>query len=284
MYMISISTLSHLTPEQLIPAFNQAFADYIVPVNLTPLFFRQKVIQENLRLEFSTGTFDNGRLVGLMLHGIGEMNGEPVAYNGGTGVIPEYRGRHLVERMYSFLKPRLETAGIRRLLLEVIDTNERAIRAYRRVGFRELRALDCFKGELKGPALKPGPDYNVTVRPGLPWEELPSFWNYRPTWQHSLDAARRGQGFMQYVAVEEKGRLRAYGIMIPGSGRIVQYGVHPGYRGMGLGRLVFHHFAQLGNPCLTVLNISREEEQSQRFLRRIGFVRYLGQYEMEWRT
>ena len=167
--MISISNLAHLQPAQLISAFNQAFADYMVPVNLTPSFLKQKMQQENLRLDYSTGAFDGKQLVGLMLHGIGEVKGQAAAYNGGTGVIPEYRGLRLVGQMYDFLKPRLAASGIRRVFLEVIDSNERAIRAYRQVGFRKLREVDCFKGEmqLQEPAI--GAGISVAVRSGLPW-------------------------------------------------------------------------------------------------------------------
>lgn len=87
---------------------------------------------------------------------------------------------------------------------------------------------------------------------------------------------------MKYLAIEKAGQLLAYGIIIPGSGRIVQYGVHPGHRGRGLGRLLFFHLAQLGNPRLTLLNVSHEDEESQDFLYGLGFERYVGQYEMEW--
>ncbi len=282
--MISVSSLAEVPVGLLISTFNQAFSDYIVAVNLTPSFLEQKMAQENLHLEYSTGAFDGGKLVGLMLHGIGEAGGEPAAYNGGAGVIPEYRGRQLVLQMYEFLRPRLAAAGIRKLLLEVIETNERAIRTYRRVGFREQRAVDCFKGEIKGHTPGTSPGIAISVRPGLPWEQLSLFWNYQPTWQHSLDAARRGQGFMKYLAVKKGGQLLAYGIVVPASGRVVQFGVHPCHRGRGLGRLVFHHLGRLSSsPRLTVLNVSREDEQSQRFLQRLGFERYMSQYEMEWR-
>ena len=54
MYMISIPALSHLTPEQLIPAFNQAFLTITCAGKPHASVFRQEN-QENLRLEFSTG-------------------------------------------------------------------------------------------------------------------------------------------------------------------------------------------------------------------------------------
>ena len=281
--MISISALTRITSAQLISTFNHAFSYYIVPVNLNSFILKQKMAQENIRLEFSAGVFDDGRLVGLMLHGIGEVNDEPAAYNGGTGIIPEYRGRGLVSRMYDFLKPLLEQVGIQKVLLEVIDTNERAISAYKKVGFRRLRMLDCFKGEILHPVLVPDPGVTAEVAPELPWAQLPSFWNYRPTWQHTIAAARRGHGPLKYLAIKEKGQLLAYGIVNAGTGRAVQYGVHPAHRRRGLGRLLFNSLASLGNPRITVLNVDGEDEQSRQFFQGMGFECYVRQLEMEWR-
>ncbi len=285
--MLTISTLDSLQLEEITTAFNRAFADYIVSVRLTPALLLQKMQLENIRLAYSTGAFADGELVGLMLHGVGKWNGQAAAYNGGTGIIPEYRGRRLVKDMYGQLLPALEKADIRTIVLEVIDTNERAIRAYRRVGFEEVREVDCFKGRAGALLSKTTPDVPGTVkvrsRKSLPWEALPAFWNFQPTWQNGLAALRRGAGILAYLSLEKGQELVAYGAVAPDTGRVPQFAVHPQYRRQGLGRLLFHHLRQQSKMPLSILNISREDEGTRLFLEKIGFEKYLGQYEMCWK-
>lgn len=280
--MLSFSTLEHMSREQLILAFNRAFADYSVPVRLNMPGLSQKMTLENLKLSFSVGVFDGPKLVGLMLHGLGEWMGRTAAYNGGTGIWPEYRGQGLVGRMYEHLQPVLAHSGARSVILEVIDTNERAIHAYQRVGFRPARQLDCFKGTLNYPQPKSPPDITVHHHNRLPWEELPRFWAFLPTWQHSLDAARRGLDFLDYLSLTREGQLLAYGVLQRRTGRVIQFGVHPSWRSQGLGRLLFFHLSRLGNPLLTVLNVDHSDQATRAFLRKAGLERYLGQWEMVW--
>ncbi len=282
--MLSFSTLDNLQPEQLIPAFNRAFADYVVPVRLTPAGLKQKMAMENLSLAHSIGLFDGPELVGLMLHGLGEWSGCPAAYNGGTGIWPEYRGQGLVKRMYGQLAPLLAGAGVEMVLLEVIDTNKRAIRAYENTGFQPLRRLDCFKGAINYPRPDTPPGLSVHHNNKLPWEELPGFWNFQPSWQNKTAAVRRGQAFLDFLSLRlADGQLLAYGVIQGRTGRVIQFGVHPAWRRQGLGRLLFFHLGRLGNPLLTVLNVGHEDEASRAFLLNAGLELYLGQIEMAWR-
>jgi len=133
-----LKSLEFLDLADIVHTFNCAFADYIVPVRLDERQLQRKVIAENIDLACSAGAFDGGELVGLILHGRDELNGDKVLYNGGTGVLPEYRGQGLVGRFYEFLGPRLIKAGFDHCLLEVITTNVPAIRAYEKVGFRAI--------------------------------------------------------------------------------------------------------------------------------------------------
>ena len=73
------------------------------------------------------------------------------AFNTGTGVIPEFRGQQLVDRLYAFALPFFQEANITNCALEVIQENARAIRVYERIGFSKKRGLLSYKGELAIP-------------------------------------------------------------------------------------------------------------------------------------
>ena len=65
------------------------------------------------------------------------------AFNSGTGVVPKYRGRRIVKQLYDFAIPELLKRGVEKCGLEVIKENEKAIKAYRRVGFEIIKILKC---------------------------------------------------------------------------------------------------------------------------------------------
>ena len=46
----------------------------------------------------SAGAFDDGRLVGFMLHGVADWRGERIAFDAATGILPQYRGQGLAGR------------------------------------------------------------------------------------------------------------------------------------------------------------------------------------------
>lgn len=57
-------------------------------------------------------------------------------------------GKGLVRKMYDFIIPVLKERNATSLLLEVIEGNHTAIRAYENLGFTIVRRLLCFKGNI----------------------------------------------------------------------------------------------------------------------------------------
>src|SRR6478672_6297058 len=141
---MQIKTLEGVPVAVIADTFNAAFADYLVSIQLTEQALRDKMRAENTTPECSAGVFENGRLVGFILIGIGDG----IAYNGGTGVIPEFRGQNLTQKMYEYLFTLLAAKGIGNHLLEVITENGRAIPIYQKIGFEIKRTVSCFKGKI----------------------------------------------------------------------------------------------------------------------------------------
>ena len=130
----------------LLHTFNTAFADYYLPFHLTEAQLLAKMRADKNSPALSVGAFDGDRLVGFMLHGVDTVNGRRTVYNGGTGVLPEYRGQGLTAQMYAQAIPVLKAKGIDRVILEVISQNVPAIKSYERSGSQALREVACFKG------------------------------------------------------------------------------------------------------------------------------------------
>ena len=73
------------------------------------------------------------------VQGVRERNGVGAIQN--LGILPGYRGRSLGAQLLLQAMHGFRRAGLRRALLEVTAQNERAIRVYRRLGFRRVKTL-----------------------------------------------------------------------------------------------------------------------------------------------
>ena len=86
---MKITTLETSNIEDILSVFNSSFSDYSIPLQLNISQLKSKIEVDHVDLSLSVGAFENEKLVGFVLHGTSILNGEKVAYNGGTGVIPE---------------------------------------------------------------------------------------------------------------------------------------------------------------------------------------------------
>ncbi|MGE8291877.1 MAG: GNAT family N-acetyltransferase, partial [Sphingobacterium sp.] len=89
---MKIRQLTQSDIPQLLQTINGAFKDYIVPFQLDIEQLRQKISMEDIQLTWSVAAFAENKLVAFMMHGLREIDRQLVVYNGGTGVLPEFRG------------------------------------------------------------------------------------------------------------------------------------------------------------------------------------------------
>ena len=62
--MVTFQTLENISLAEITGVFNLAFSDYIVPLKLTEDQLADKIISDNIKLEYSVGAFENKKLVG----------------------------------------------------------------------------------------------------------------------------------------------------------------------------------------------------------------------------
>src|SRR4051794_32368074 len=78
-----------------VAVWNKGFAGYFVDMTMPVDGFLARLYNEGLSPDLSVVAFDNDQPVGFLLSGIRMNGGVNTAWNGGTGVIPEFRGRGL---------------------------------------------------------------------------------------------------------------------------------------------------------------------------------------------
>ncbi|MBD1398333.1 GNAT family N-acetyltransferase [Pontibacter sp. JH31] len=274
--------------EQNIPdlydTFLAAFADYVVPIKMTREEFAIKFKREGVEPTFCAGVFHNHKLVGFILTGLGEWQGKPTAYNAGTGVLPAHRGNRLTQRLYEFLLPKLRESGIEQCLLEVIDQNQVAIKAYEAVGFETTRTLDCFRSPKQNLLLTGEEPKDITIRKTMRpnWEAYAEFCDIGPSWQNTKHAFRKSPD--KKVTLEayfEENLLVGYVAFFPKTGSIAQLGVLQNYRNIGVATALLREVVgQTEAPALMATNIDTTCRIMLEFFERSHFNRILSQYEM----
>ncbi len=278
---ISIRTLQDTPREEIIQVFNRAFADYRIKMRLNTDMLAQKMQVEQIHPGFSAGVFVQDRLVGLMLHAIDAVGEELWTYNGGTGVVPEWRGHHFSEQMYAYLLDYFRDNNVSHCWLEVMDTNTRALHVYQKLGFEVQRALECFSGVIHFPKLPALPlGLELAVVAPEDWEQFASCRDYLPTWQNSTRVILRAQPDFSAIGLYQDEKLLGYILGNAKTGRIAQFGIHPGHRRCGLGTLLFAYFSRLGNPRMSIINVDKSNLPTLAFLQKLGFQTYVNQVEM----
>jgi len=278
---MEFKTLANITIDELLSVFNHSFSDYVVPFHLTKEVLVSKIAAEKLDMNLSAGAFEDGKLVGFILQSEKVENGEKIIYNGGTGVVPESRGKGLVRKMYDFIIPVLKERNANTLLLEVIEGNQPAIRAYENLDFSIVRRLLCFNGSIKQG--KENAEVSIKDLKDFQWEKLRSFWDIEPSWQGSVFVLEpMPENYITLGAyIEEK--LVGYIVYGPASRKIYQFAVDKSFRNQGVGTMLFNAISKKnGGQTIALNNVDDSSENTSKFLsERAGLNNWLSQFEMK---
>jgi ribosomal protein S18 acetylase RimI-like enzyme len=145
--------------------FLEAFSDYSVSVtDNAEKWFKNRLVKNGVDFNLSVGAFDNGKMIGFTLAGVGEKNGVPCAFDAMTGIVKPYRGKGMARKMFEYMVPGLKKAGIREFWLEVLQNNEAAIKAYHNTGFSIVREFDCYTIALNKLSLRKPGDEMITIK------------------------------------------------------------------------------------------------------------------------
>ena len=278
-------TLRSVDKEQIHRAFLEAFADYAMDASGTTeerLLLRMK--KNAVDYDLSPGLYDDGRLVGFTLIGIDDWRDRLSAYDAGTGIVPDFREQGWAKRMFEHALPALREKEIERFVLEVLQQNEPAIKAYRKSGFEIARELKCYLGQVSDLRALDAPSV-IEIRPidRAGFGKLESSADWLPSFENrftAIDAipndVRLAGAFVDEACVG----ATAYS---PPLNWLLTLVVDREQRRGGVGTALIRHLAGTlpdSATQLAALNIDGEDRGTQAFFESLGFTHLVDQYEM----
>ena len=272
---MEIKNLANTDLETIVDCLNKSFAGYYVQMSSDVEYWKSRFHMARINMQLSYGGFSQGQLVAFILTGVDTYEELLTAYNGGTGVIPEFRNQHLVDKLYEFAVPHFRAQGIRRCMLEVIEQNKRAIKVYERIGFYKTKFYHCFKGFLpeknEGIHLREV-EFSEMDIPAIQASQL-------LCWDHTSAAMKlSGRNFKCY-SVETESGLIGYFMINPDNGYISQISLLESINENNCDRLV--DAVGCVFPSVKMNNIDARRHPLISSLQRKGMENFINQFEME---
>ncbi len=201
---MKVKSLDTIDFEVLMECFLRSFENYYVKMPTNYNYYKNRWKAAGVNYDLSFGMFDNNKLVGFIMNAIDKHGEDIIAFNTGTGVIPEYRGKRIVKSIYDYAIPILIERGITKCQLEVITENEKAFKTYKSIGFNIYRTLKCFGGELSKSNLQ------IQIKEidfkNIDWSKIPNQDSY--SWDFRKSVLKKG--VFKYYKVYNEGNLESY--------------------------------------------------------------------------
>ena len=276
--MLSYRLLTAADFSSLHECFLEAFSDYAVDMQMSEQEFAQRLNRDGVQLEFSAGAFDDDRMIGFYMNALGDWQGKLTAYDAGTGIVPDYRGRSIGKDLFTFVVSKLKARAVSQYLLEVLTSNERAVALYRRLGFVEVRRFAVLRAQQAIELLNDLASVELRRIEEPDWKLFQSFWDGYPSWQNSIAAVERVPNERMIVGAYVDGSCVGYGVVFTPAANLMQLAVAPAHRRKGIGSRILR--ALSARETLKVNNIDEELEGSLAFFESNGFKVVLEQFEM----
>jgi len=213
------TTADRLSTAELLEIWNRGFAGYFVDDTMDEARLAKHIRWSGVDLARSAVLLVDEKPAAFSLAAFDDRAGGRAAWVAGIGVAPEHRRRGLAGVLMRGHCEILDNAGVRETFLEVIDENP-ARRVYGAAGFREVRTLLSFQGNLQPSNAAQCERLDLSA-----FESLHASLHdgVQPVWRRDLPVLRRiiaDTPAAQLVAAPAGAGFAAYALVVPHAERI----------------------------------------------------------------
>jgi len=270
---MTVKKLAETSFDEIVDCFLLAFENYFVTMPTDKHYYRERWKASKVDFNYSYGMFIEEKLAGFIIHSIDKRYGVLTAYNSGTGVIPEFRGNGIVKSIYAYALSDLAQNNIEKSTLEVITNNEKAIRAYQRIGFKNHKTYHCFSGTLK---IEPSESFTIkeVSLESINWNILPNQQFY--SWDNQKESIiASNYSFYQVINHNEP---ESFFIIKPESGYVAQFDILS--QDKNSWNRLFRAIQSI-SPTIKINNVDQRLTEKIEQLKAVGLDNLINQYEME---
>ena len=134
--MIEIKHLNNCSFQTAVEIWNRGFEGYAVNLTQTLDSLLARIISHGISVTDSLIAFLDNAPVGFLLNGLRTSGDTRIAWNGGTGVVPELRGTGIGKKLVEAAIDLYEERSVDIAMLEALSDNESAIRLYSSCGYK----------------------------------------------------------------------------------------------------------------------------------------------------
>ena len=266
----------------------EAFADYHLDMSyMTSERSRLRNVKSGVHYDCSVAAYDGQQMVGVTFVGLDDWLGEKAAYDAGTGIIPAYRGQGIAKGMFEFVLPKLKCLGVSQFLLEVLQPNTAAIRAYSKTGFevtREFACLDLSPDDFK-PVKQAGRQLDIKTIDRSVIESFVSQVDYQPSWEISFAGMQRIEDDLICLGAFDENRCVGIVVYYPLLQWLMSLVVVSDSRRMGVASSLMEALLLClpeGADKVKVINIDHGDLGMLEFMEKAGAQHVINQFEMKY--
>jgi len=268
----------------------EAFSDYHLDMSyMTRERSWLRNVKSGVHYDCSVGVFDGDHMVGFTFVGLDDWQGEKAAFDAGTGIIPGYRGQGIAREMFEFILPRLKERGVSEFLLEVLQPNKAAIRAYQKTGFEITREFVCYDlvADTFDAGGLVGSEFEVRLIGNPRVQAFSKHVDWNPSWENSFAGMDRIQDDLVRLGAFINGQCVGILVYYPLLQWLMSLVVDKHFRRQGVASVLLKTLmADLQLPECTdrvkINNIDHSDLAMRAFIENAGAEWVVDQYEMAY--
>jgi len=194
---MEIKKLSECCLIDVVKAWNDGFEGYYFDATTTVEKFISRLVLEGLSPTLSLVAFKDEQPIGIVLNGIRHVQGQKIAWNGGTGIAAAFRKQGIGKALMDATMNVYREEGVDIATLEAISDNKKAISLYEKVGYQKVDQLEYLelKGAVNSDIEVSNGSYIVKMVP-LPSLGNIDFYSKESPWQIQWQSAKESEAIM----------------------------------------------------------------------------------------